>query len=469
MPKYCSAPNCRNDSGHSSSHRRSFYKFPLQDPVRLQQWLKNMGRDGWSPSRHQYLCHEHFTPSCFTMRWGIRYLASDAVPTIFNLTENPEKRKSSCDTERKLKRIRGSNKKSLASAIASESQCQDVGASPLQLYAIAVDTTLPRQPLVLESSITEHSDSVHAAVPLPVVDGHDGTRNNFPVSLLQAVEDFSTAARGERAEVVMVTKGLITEKEEQTEEEDVEELMTAHVLTDAPGVLLNDNVCQAVADPSSLVVENMALEVVEPPPTQDTSGIQIIAYFETIPNVLPTGTTQLSLLPDTVLSSALSSKPIVSTLPIVSKHMPSPAGSVVLNLEKLESVKNKEEGDKEEHVENTDQLGKQLEEHRYHKNSLSTEQLEAIVVELQKKVKMLQQRHRRHLDKLLWLESTVNQLRHSNLLNEERLRLLERAYIQTNTAVSDASETVAIICEDENTAYLYTLPKHDGGEGLDQN
>lgn len=62
----------------------------------------------------------------------------------------------------------------------------------------------------------------------------------------------------------------------------------------------------------------------------------------------------------------------------------------------------------------------------YHKNSLSKEQLEVIVFELQKKVKMLQQRHRRHLDKLVGLENTVSQLRQNNLLNEERLQLLER-------------------------------------------
>lgn len=64
----------------------------------------------------------------------------------------------------------------------------------------------------------------------------------------------------------------------------------------------------------------------------------------------------------------------------------------------------------------------------YHKNSLSKEQLEGIVCELQKKVKVLQQRHRRHLEKLFGLENTVSQLRQSNLLNEERLQLLERVF-----------------------------------------
>lgn len=62
-------------------------RFPLQEPGRLQQWLRNMGRENWTPSRHQYICHEHFAPSCFKVRWGIRYLESDAVPTVFQEAE----------------------------------------------------------------------------------------------------------------------------------------------------------------------------------------------------------------------------------------------------------------------------------------------------------------------------------------------------------------------------------------------
>lgn len=61
----------------------------------------------------------------------------------------------------------------------------------------------------------------------------------------------------------------------------------------------------------------------------------------------------------------------------------------------------------------------------YHKNSLNKQQLETVVVELQKKVKVLQQRHRQHVEKLMGLENTVSQLRQNNLLNEERLQLLE--------------------------------------------
>lgn len=57
------------------------------------------------------------------------------------------------------------------------------------------------------------------------------------------------------------------------------------------------------------------------------------------------------------------------------------------------------------------------------------------MAELQRKVKVLQQRHRRHLEKLLALESTVVQLRQSNLLNEERLQLLERVSCPPTSAL----------------------------------
>ncbi|XP_052359660.1 THAP domain-containing protein 5-like [Oncorhynchus keta] len=51
-----------------------------------------MGRQhearGVDPSRHQYLCSEHFTEDCFDLRWGIRYLKHTAFPTIFPHTHD---------------------------------------------------------------------------------------------------------------------------------------------------------------------------------------------------------------------------------------------------------------------------------------------------------------------------------------------------------------------------------------------
>ncbi|NXL40488.1 THAP8 protein, partial [Glaucidium brasilianum] len=85
MPKYCRAPHCSNAAGQARppGRRLSFYKFPLHDAPRLRRWLTQMRRENWLPTRHQHLCSDHFEPSCFQYRWGVRYLRPDAVPTIF--------------------------------------------------------------------------------------------------------------------------------------------------------------------------------------------------------------------------------------------------------------------------------------------------------------------------------------------------------------------------------------------------
>uniref|UniRef100_A0A668UBY4 THAP domain-containing protein 5 n=1 Tax=Oreochromis aureus TaxID=47969 RepID=A0A668UBY4_OREAU len=91
MPRYCAVRVCRNRGGTASrqdNKRISFYPFPLQDKSRLQKWVSNMKREQWTPSRHQYLCSEHFTADCFDIRWGIRYLKNTAIPTIFPSSED---------------------------------------------------------------------------------------------------------------------------------------------------------------------------------------------------------------------------------------------------------------------------------------------------------------------------------------------------------------------------------------------
>ncbi|XP_018585452.1 THAP domain-containing protein 5-like [Scleropages formosus] len=85
MPRYCAVKLCKNRGGGLSKDNKkiSFYPFPLRDEARLRKWVDNMERKEWSPSRHQYLCSEHFTEDSFDLRWGIRYLKHTAVPTIF--------------------------------------------------------------------------------------------------------------------------------------------------------------------------------------------------------------------------------------------------------------------------------------------------------------------------------------------------------------------------------------------------
>ncbi|RVE56459.1 hypothetical protein OJAV_G00221470 [Oryzias javanicus] len=94
MPRYCAVKGCRNRGGTTSrlNHKKiSFYPFPLQDKSRLQKWVGNLNRRGWTPSRHQYLCSEHFTENCFDIRWGIR------TPLILSNSWKPAQRKDAAE------------------------------------------------------------------------------------------------------------------------------------------------------------------------------------------------------------------------------------------------------------------------------------------------------------------------------------------------------------------------------------
>nr|XP_057936147.1 THAP domain-containing protein 5-like [Doryrhamphus excisus] len=385
MPKYCSVTNCKNDN----IDRKSFYKFPLQDPERLQLWLSNMERENWTPSRHQYICHEHFAPSCFKVRWGIRYLESDAVPTIF---QKAKKRKAMDGSEKKVKVLCANANQSLA--LLDDRAVAQVDLSKQQ-----------------EASLGESGEGAEPNT-LDVV-GDSNAAANLPLTLMQPVDDHNNS------EVVLLSGDS---------QEDLVGDITAAIPNPAYRLVFKDPPPEEIPTAESCDV-------------QQGHETQVIAYFETIPNVLPSDVCTHPLISsDMVLSSALSPEPIASTLPIVSKHAPPPPLSISLEADGGNQQEDAAVG-RQDH---------QLEEHCYHKHRLSKEQLEAIVAELQKKVKVLQQRHRRHLEKLLGLERTVSHLRQSNLLTEERLQLLER----TSAAMCDTGETVAIIYEEDDAAYF---------------
>ncbi|CDQ93179.1 unnamed protein product [Oncorhynchus mykiss] len=316
MPKYCSAPNCKNDSGNNNSDRKSFYKFPLQDPARLEQWLKNMGREDWSPSRHQYICHEHFASSSFKLRWGIRYLENNAVPTVFQLTE---KRKGEEHSEsQKSKRLRHGRKPLTTTSSdvgmpVSDSTDSD---KTLTLYEVTVNPSATEEAQLLEERDVTVGLLHTAPLTLSALEGrsHDVAAGDFPVTLFQTVEDLG----GLDGELVV--------------SQQLQEVNVSPEMEEELSVSQDDH----------------------------GGGAQIIAYFETIPNILSSGATQFSIPPDTVLSSALSPTPIVSTLPIVSKHMPPSPASLILTLERLAT----EEGETPEE-DDMEHRGSQLEEHRY--------------------------------------------------------------------------------------------------------
>lgn len=388
MPQNCSVPNCKTAPGD----RKRFFKFPLHDPERLDLWLRNMGRNNWTPSQHQYICHQHFAPSNFKVRRGVRYLKNTAVPTLF------QKEKMVGDNERRLKWRQTSINQSMKRLdLATDAVGAQIGSSPqLELCGLGQICDLG------------HQDHSLQDMNPPILKDQQIT--------LHTIDDFGIT--GDSAEMVLIS-----------EDQNVHGLTTSGP-TNVQGVDLENLTC-TVLDLSN---------VYEIRQTPD------IAYFEVIPSLFLSQTSQLTFVPETVLSSALSPQPITSTLPIVSKHVQSSS------VDKSPDTEEEEEDDLR--LDSSSFEHQRQVEHCYHKNSMSKEQLEAMVVDLQKKVKILQQRHNRHLDKVQELEKTVAQLRQSNLLYEERLQLLERATFQAN--ISDHGEIVTIIYEENNPEYFCT-------------
>lgn len=356
-------------------------------------------------------------------------------------------------SEKKPKRLRANSNQSVT---VSDDRTVPVDAVEMEstmhtvhLYEIAVDPAQQEDTSLVESAdVGEFAPSLQTDLNSQAsVDGFK-TGADLPLTLCQTVDDLS----GENTEMVVMSECPAGEGQDE-----LVNRIAAAILTQGHGLIVNDSTSYCTDEAvTCLGVEDATRTTEEFSDIHEGHQTQIIAYFETIPNVFPNETsTQFTFSPDTVLSTALSSKPITSTLPIVSKHVPPSPTSLLLAVERLDTEGGDGDDGKSEE-DGSENLDYQLEEHCYHKNSLTKEQLETIVTELQKKVKVLQQRHRRHMEKLLGLENTVSQLRQSNLLNEERLQLLERAYLQTSAAVSDAGETVAIIYEEDNAAYLYT-------------
>lgn len=62
-----------------------FYRFPLNNPELLKQWLQAMKRKNFTPSAYSKICSEHFLPNAILDRPGTykRHLKPDAVPTVF--------------------------------------------------------------------------------------------------------------------------------------------------------------------------------------------------------------------------------------------------------------------------------------------------------------------------------------------------------------------------------------------------
>lgn len=228
----------------------------------------------------------------------------------------------------------------------------------VHLYQIAVDPSQQEETsLVQLSDVGESECSFEPELDsLATVDRLE-TGVNFPLTVLHTIDHLSNS--GEKTEVVLMSECPAGEGQDELMNE-----ITAAILTQGHRLVVNDSTLECTDEAVALSGVEDVTHTTELFSDGDDGNheTQVIAYLETIPNVLPKDTfTQFTFSPETVLSSALSSTPITSTLPIVSKHAAPPPTSLVLTLERLDSEGG--EGDEGKSEDDDTEQDYQLEEH----------------------------------------------------------------------------------------------------------
>ncbi|XP_056395842.1 THAP domain-containing protein 5-like [Hyla sarda] len=443
MPKSCVVPECRR----AETGRESYYKFPLHDKVRLKQWLTNMNMENFFPTKNQYLCSKHFKPSCFQIRWGVRYLRHDAVPTNFS---------SSSPSKGQVTKSRTLN--------AVQNVGSEVCMSTVPPFVIGNGQVLPD---TLTIALDPNSSTGQIAI-----DGAElVVKNTDPTALMGAVnilplvhfvESFDglslalAPSQGFQSLALPIVSG-----EHQIQPiplvEQVGFLSEEHIATTTLqhnyyGGQVLQSVGEAVpavieiagvSDPGALVMENISIEPffeagLPTPPPVTMSSEDVMSYLETMQTATLVPVMSSGPLPpmipsqETILSSS-TDRPIASTVPIVSKRnteASSADGPQVISLEPSDGVT----------------------------ETLSTAQLVSVVMNLQKKVSSLQQRHQKHCSKLEVMEGVVDQLKNENLIADDKVNFMELACLNAAPVQTEETETIAIVCEDADRTLLYALP-----------
>lgn len=186
----------------------------------------------------------------------------------------------------------------------------------VHMYEISVDQSQQGESLGEMSDVREADGSLQS-----------GT--DFPLALLQTVNDISSSE--ENAQLIVLSECPGGEGQDE-----LVEGITAAILSGGHGFVMNDSAPGCTDEAlASLCVERLTRTTEETSDVPEGHETQVLASFEMMPSFeTPAG---LTCPPDTVLASALSSKPISSTLPIVSKHVQPSPKSPVLTVERLDA------------------------------------------------------------------------------------------------------------------------------------
>ncbi|NXF64655.1 THAP5 protein, partial [Ciccaba nigrolineata] len=404
MPRYCAASCCKNRGGQSARDQRklSFYPFPLHDKDRLEKWLRNMKRDAWTPSKHQLLCSDHFTPDSLDVRWGIRYLKHTAVPTIFSSPDD-EGRDSSQNSSQERKREdpeeTNTNVVSEKASVSLE-PCTPkknlVIAKNVDKKAEVVCSTALTKPLQIQKMQLQNGEDFQADNIILDNSSKQHTHQPDPVLMAAAVQSMeATSVHTSVEDPVGCTATVL-------QFTDPDYLNSSLKLTNTLGSITD----YAIENPDSHVV-GCSVEV------QPTSENAVL----------------LSTVTQTIEQFSGSEESVIAIIvPAESPEEPEIVNSSFLPIKQEFLDTEETETDKSVYMNAYGGSEVLQTEHSYCKQDIDRDHLWQKISKLHSKITLLEMQEIKTLGRLRSLEALIGQLKQENLLSEEKLKIVENCF-----------------------------------------
>ncbi|KAM9582595.1 THAP domain-containing protein 5 [Guaruba guarouba] len=408
MPRYCAASTCKNRGGQSARDRSklSFYPFPLHDKERLEKWLRNMKRDAWTPSKHQLLCSDHFTPDSLDVRWGIRYLKHTAVPTIFSSPEDEEKGSSQKSPQEGKKEDPEETNKNVVSekAFVALKPCtptkNPVLAENVDEKAEVICSTALSKPLQIQKLQLQNGDFQADSV---VLDSSSTQHIHQPDPVLMAAAVQSMEATGVHTSVADPAG------------------CTATVLQFTDPDYLNSSLKNALDSITDYAIEN---------PNSHIVGCSVEVHPASESTVL------LSTVTQTIEQFSGSEESVIAIIvPAESSEEPEMVNSSFLPVEP--ELLDIEETETDTSVYMNAYGGSEVlqNEHSYCKQDIDRDLLWQKVSKLHSKITLLEMQEVETLGRRGSLEALVGQLKQENLLSEGKLEIVENCFTTLEVTV----------------------------------
>ncbi|NWX05631.1 THAP5 protein, partial [Caloenas nicobarica] len=404
MPRYCAASCCKNRGGQTARDQRklSFYPFPLHDKERLEKWLRNMKRDAWTPSKHQLLCSDHFTPDSLDVRWGIRYLKHTAVPTIFSSPGDEEKGSSQNkpqETKRKDPEEANTNVLSEKASVSLEPctpKKNPVITENVEEEAEVVCSPTLSEPLKTQELLLQNGEGFQA----DIVNLDNSSKQHIhppnPVLMAAAVQSMeATSVHTSVEDPVGCTATVLHFT-------DPDYLNSSLKLKNALGSITD----YAIEDPNSHVV-GCSVEV------QPTSENAVL----------------LSTVTQAIEQFSGSEESVIAIIvPAESPEEPEIVNSSFLPITQEFPDTEETETDKSMYMNAYGRSEVLQTEHSYCKQDIDRDHLWQKISKLHSKITLLEMQERKTLGRLRSLEALIGQLKQENLLSEEKLKMVENCF-----------------------------------------